>query len=139
MQPNIVIDTNVIISSLRSQKGASYKLLSLIDKKKYIMHTSVPLVYEYESSIREHIYWLDQKKASDYINYLCKVSRHQNIYYLWRPQLKDPKDEMVLELAIASESEFIITYNKRDFKTVDHFGIKIVTAKEFLERIGELK
>jgi len=72
-------------------------LLSLIDKKKYIMHTSVPLVYEYESSIREHIYWLDPKKASDYINYLCKVSRHQNIYYLWRPQLKDPKDEMVLD------------------------------------------
>lgn len=139
MAPDIVIDTNVIISALRSQRGASYKLLSLIDTKKYVANISVPLVYEYESKIREQIDWLGQNKIRDYINYICTVSRHQEIYYLWRPQLKDPKDEMVLELAIASGSRFIVTYNKKDFENVRFFGIQVVTAKEFLETIGELK
>ena len=56
---------------------------------------------------------------------------------MWRPYLKDRKDDMFLELAVESESDYIITYNKRDFEGIEKFGIRIITPKEFLKVIGE--
>ena len=73
-----------------------------------------------------------------YIDYLCASAVRQKIYFLWRPFLKDPKDDMVLELAVASGSRYIITFNKNDFKGVDKFGILAVTPKEFLHIKGEI-
>ena len=73
------------------------------------------------------------------LDYLCQVSNLHQIFYLWRPFLSDPKDDMVLELAVAAQCEFIVTFNKDDFKGVEQFGIRIVTPHEFLKMIGELK
>lgn len=50
----------------------------------------------------------------------------------------DPNDDLVFEAAIASRSDFIITYNKRDFPETRQFGIQCLTPKEFLILIGEL-
>jgi predicted nucleic acid-binding protein len=61
------------------------------------------------------------------------------MYFLWRPYLRDEKDEMVLELAVVAGCDYIITYNKGDFKGTEKFGIQVITPKEFLEKIGELK
>jgi predicted nucleic acid-binding protein len=61
------------------------------------------------------------------------------VYYLWRPLIRDPKDDMVLELAVASNAEFIVTYNKADFKGSEHFGIKTITPKELLTKIGDIR
>ncbi len=72
------------------------------------------------------------------IDMICKLSKGCEIFFLWRPFLKDPKDDFILELAIESQSEFIITYNKKDFYRVEEFGIKALTLKEFLEMIGEI-
>ncbi|MEA1927181.1 MAG: DNA-binding protein, partial [Candidatus Auribacterota bacterium] len=69
---------------------------------------------------------------------ICEWSNKCQIFYLWRPFLKDPKDDFVLELAIESQSEFIVTYNVNDFKGVEKFGIKVATPKEFLKMIGEI-
>lgn len=60
------------------------------------------------------------------------------IYFLWRPYLPDPQDDMVLELAVNAGCKYIVTYNKRDFRGTETFGIEVVTAKEFLEKIGAL-
>ena len=60
------------------------------------------------------------------------------IYFLWRPYLPDPQDDMVLELAVNAGCKYIVTYNKRDFRGAETFGIEVVTAKEFLEKIGVL-
>jgi len=71
-------------------------------------------------------------------DYLCQVALRREIFFLWRPFLKDPKDDLVLELAVESECEFIITYNRRDFAGTEKFGIKVLTPKEFLKKLGEI-
>lgn len=60
------------------------------------------------------------------------------IFFLWRPFLRDPKDDMILELAVKAGCEFIITYNVRDFAGVEQFGIQVVEPGAFLQRIGAL-
>ena len=67
-------------------------------------------------------------------------SHHQKINFFWRPFLKDIKDDMVLETAFNAGATYIITYNYKDFSGVsEKFNIDIITPKEFLKRIGELK
>ena len=82
---------------------------------------------------------LDAATIDDILDYVCHVALRREIFFLWRPFLKDPKDDLVLELAVESESEFIITYNKRDFAGIEKFGIKIITPKEFLRKLGEIE
>ncbi len=136
----IIIDTNVLVAALRSRHGASYKLLMLIGSGKYKTSISVSLVLEYEDVTKRLLeeILLTEQDIEDILDYICKVSDHQNIFYLWRPFLKDPKDDMVLELAVAASCDFIVTFNKRDFQGVDQFGIRVVTPKEFLQAIGEV-
>ncbi len=66
---------------------------------------------------------------------LCSLGALQKIYFLWRPYLKDPKDDHVLEVAVASQAKKIVTHNIKDFKNIDKFGIKAITPKEFLKEI----
>ncbi len=70
------------------------------------------------------------------LDYLLKKSSIREIFYLWRPCLKDPKDDLVLEVAVESQSEYIITFNKKDFKGIDKFGLKAVTPQEFMIERG---
>ena len=75
-----------------------------------------------------------------FLDDICLISHHQKIYFLWRPFLKDSNDDMVLEVAVNAGAKAIITFNPKDFKGVDEkFNIEILTPKEFLEIIGELK
>ena len=133
---NIVIDTNVFISALRSKRGASYKLISNIDCHKFIVNISVPLIIEYESVAKRSNLALTDKAIDDILDFVCANSKERKIHFLWRPFLKDAKDDMVLELAVGSASSYIVTYNKKDFKGIESFNIKAVTAKEFLDIIG---
>ena len=132
------MDTNVLVSALRSQQGASHKFLRLVGQEKFQICVSVPLVLEYESAAKRLIGStpLSGKIIDDILDYLCKVAVHGQIYYLWRPFLPDPKDDMVMELAVSAGCDFIITFNKKDFKGVEKFGLKTLTPQEFLERIG---
>ena len=136
----IVIDTNVLLSALFSSKGASYKLLKLVGSEKFRIVLSVPLVLEYEEVAVRNVdkTELSIDEIEDIIDYLCSISEHKEIFYLWRPFLKDPDDDMLLELAVSAACNVIVTYNKNDFKGIDKFGIQVMTAKEFLEEIGEL-
>ncbi|MBM3145179.1 MAG: putative toxin-antitoxin system toxin component, PIN family [Chloroflexi bacterium] len=139
--PHIVIDTNVILSALRSKRGASFKLLSLVGTKRFEIHDSVALVLEYEDVIQRYRaeLGLSQDDVAIFIDALCSMARHQNIYFLWRPSLPDADDEMILELAVSAKCEYIVTHNIKDFKGTDKFGIKAVTPGEFLQIIGEVK
>jgi putative PIN family toxin of toxin-antitoxin system len=139
--PNIVLDTNVIVSALWSKRGASAKLLPLVGTGQFHIHISVPLVLEYEDVLlRQHIaLGLTPDDVADFVDGLSAVAHHHKIYFLWRPYLRDEKDEMVLELAVVARCDYIITYNKNDFKGTERFGIEVMTPKEFLEKIGELK
>lgn len=135
----IVIDTNVIVSALRSASGYSFKLLSIIDDERISVALSVPLILEYEDVVKRDRskIKLTRLEVDDVLDYFCRVAELRRIFYLWRPYLKDPKDDMVLELAVEAECEFIVTFNKKDFEGIEEFGLKAVTPKEFLGIIGE--
>ena len=137
----IVIDTNVMVAALKSKRGASYKLLSIIDQDKFQISISVPLIIEYEYALKrtDLSILLTESEIDDILDYICQIADKREIFYLWRPYLKDPKDDMVLELAVESESDYIITYNQKDFQGVSKFGIKTLTPKAFLKKIGEIK
>jgi putative PIN family toxin of toxin-antitoxin system len=139
--PEIVIDTNVLVAALRSRRGASHKLLRLIDSGKFSMSISVPLILEYEDAAKRSLdsISLTIHDIGDIINYICRIAKRRNIFYLWRPFLKDPKDDMVLELAVAGQCSTIVTFNTKDFEGVEQFGVRVMTPKKFLEEIGELK
>lgn len=137
----IVIDTNVLVSALKSNRCASFKLLSLIDQEKFVLNISVSLIFEYEEVLKrnELNIPLSDSDIDNIINYICKIAEKREIFYLWRPYLNDPKDDLILELAVESECDFIITYNTKDFESIDQFGIKAITPKAFLALIGEIK
>ena len=142
---NIVLDTNVLVMALRSKQGASYALLSELPSQDFQIALTIPLYMEYQDVLnRPDMLALGYtaKDITDLTQYLCSIAHKQSIYYLWRPWLKDPKDDMVLEAAFASQSDYIVTYNSKDFKgkgIEDSFGIKPVTAKELLAELGRIK
>lgn len=137
---DIVIDTNVVIAAMLSRRGKASQLLRLIDSKHFQVHVSIPLVLEYEYVALE----LMDKTAytevaiADLLDYICEISKQHKIYYLWRPFLKDPMDDMVLEVAVAGQCNAIITYNQRDFIGIEQFGVHVMTPKELLEKVGLL-
>lgn len=135
-----MIDTNVLVSALRSRGGASFKVLSLIGGEKFQINLSVPLVLEYEEAAKSaaRAAGLTHSDVDDVLDYLCRVGRHRQVHFLWRPILKDPEDDHVLEVAVEAECEFVVTHNVRDFAGAERFGLRVVRPKEFLKEIGEL-
>ena len=140
MIPRILIDTSVLTSALRSRQGASYRLLSLLGSGKFAVSLSVPLLLEYEQVAKRLVGQipLTETDIDDILDYFCQMAGHQRVFYLWRPFLKDPEDDMVLELAVAANCGYVVTFNTRDFAGAEQFGIRIVTPREFLQLIGEL-
>lgn len=136
-----VIDTNILVSALMSKRGASYKILSLLPTGKFEFHLSVPLVYEYESVLKRSelkLTWAADE-IDELLDIICLFGVKHEIWYLWRPLLQDAGDEFVAELAVTAQAEAIVTLNTRDFKGMEKFGIKLLTPKQFLQRIGEAK
>jgi putative PIN family toxin of toxin-antitoxin system len=140
---NIVIDTNVIWSGLYSSKGNSFRLLSLLSAEKRILniHISVPLILEYEDVLKREDSGLELSNSDvdDFLDYICKIAEKHDIFYLWRPFLPDPKDDHILELAFNSKSNYIVTYNTKDFKEISKLGIKAVRPDEFMKILGAKK
>ena len=135
----VVLDTNVIVAALRSQRGASFELVSRIGRNQFQIALSVALVLEYEDALSRQLpdSPFDEKDVGDLLDYLCKVAHHQEVYYLWRPALHDPADDMLLELAVASRAESVVTFNRKHFSGCERFGIRVLTPKKFLEEIGD--
>jgi putative PIN family toxin of toxin-antitoxin system len=136
----IVIDTNVLLAALRSQRGASHRLLKLIGDDRWQMNLSVPLFLEYEDVVKRPDVGLNLSVAEidDILDFICAGANLREIFYLWRPILHDPKDDFVLELAVESQCDFIITYNVKDFAGAEKFGVEIITPLSFLQKLGEI-
>jgi putative PIN family toxin of toxin-antitoxin system len=137
----VVIDTNVIIAAMRSQRGASNILMRLIGTKKFEVAISVPLALEYETVAKRLIGYAGytEQDIDALIDYLCQVAIQTQVYFLWRPFLTDSADDMVLEAAVAAGCESIITFNGSDFYGIDRFGLHVQTPAQFLREIGELE
>ena len=136
----VVLDTNVLVAALRSRNGASFKLLSLVGTDAFDIAISVPLVFEYEYAMLKSAAetGLKDSVVSDILDFVCKSAKHQDIYFLWRPTLRDASDDMVLEVAVASGAEVIVTFNKKDFAKAEYFELEIYSSGEFLKSEGLL-
>jgi putative PIN family toxin of toxin-antitoxin system len=134
----IVMDTNVLYAGLYSPGGASHALLRAIDRGAVRIVLSTALLFEYEDVLRRNQVelGLSDQDMEDLLNSLCEVSEHQKVYFLWRPCLADVKDDHILELAVASGADRIVTHNIRHFEGAAQFGIEVSTAKEVLESIA---
>jgi len=142
MKPiQIVLDTNVMYAGLRSKRGASYKLLQHLESELFELNLSVPLVLEYEEVLlkKKSTLVFTECEIEQLLDYLCQISNLHDVHFLWRPILNDPKDDMILDVAVRANCEFIVTYNKRDFTGVSKFGIDAITAQEFLKIIEVIK
>ena len=132
----IIIDTNVLVAAMRSRRGASFALLERVGGGAFEVCVTVPLVFEYEDVLLRSQLGLASQDAQDVINYLCLVAHRQQVHFLWRPWLRDVKDDMVLEAAVAGQCSHIVTFNSRDFVGVEKFGVQAMWPGEFLKSIG---
>ena len=136
-RPNIVLDTNVLIAALRSDAGSANRLFLLIGENQFDISLSVPLVLEYEEvciRMASQLLWT-RADVDDILDYLCSVARRTEIHFKW-PILTDSDDDMILELAVAAQCNYIVTFNKSHFAGAAQFGIRICTPYEFLIALG---
>lgn len=138
-ESRIVLDTCVVTSALRSRRGASFRVLELVDSGQFEICLSIPLLLEYEEVSMRLLGAISLTKVDmeSILDYLCRVAHHQKVYYLWRPFLNDPKDDMVLEAAIAGRCARLVTHNVRDFRGSNQFGVRVITPGEFLRELGD--
>jgi len=137
---DIVLDTDVLIAGLRSPTGASAELLRLARRGRFALLVSVPLFIEYEAKCveTEHLAaaGLVPEDARVFLDALAVIARPVAIHYLWRPQLRDPADEMVLETAVDGGANILVTFNQRDFgKAPGRFGIEMLLPSDALRRL----
>jgi putative PIN family toxin of toxin-antitoxin system len=132
-----ILDTCVLVSALRSSTGASHAVLKAIRTGQIRIALSVPLAIEYEDvALRPGMVpALTSSQIEMIIDVLCALAYHQKVFFMWRPHLADPGDDMVLELALASGAQYIITSNIRHFKGSDSLGIQAITPSEALKLI----
>ncbi len=133
----IVLDTNVLYSGLYSSEGASFRVLEAIEQDRLQIVLSTTLLFEYEDILKRNQtkLGLSSQEIEKILDFFCMQSEHYKIHFLWRPFLPDPKDDHLLELAVASGTRLIVTHNTKDFKGIEGFKIKTITPKKLLEEL----
>lgn len=130
----VVIDTNVLLGALRSQRGASYCLLQDLQSSRWKANVSVPLAFEYEEVARRERLRLEIPDADveALLKNIIRWATPRVVAFKWPLMTGDRDDEMVLELAVAARAEYLITFNTRNFLEARKFGIRVVKPGEFL-------
>jgi len=134
-----VLDTNVIFAALDSKTGASRRLLLHLASNDYEAFVSGLLFGEYCGVLHRHLdrFGLTAAELDDFLDGLASLMQPQTIHFTWRPILRDEKDDMVLECAVAAGADYLVTFNTRDFGESASFAPKIVTPSQFLERLEQ--
>lgn len=138
----IVLDTSVLVSAARSRQGASFALVSLVPDLRFKICLSVAVYTEWQAvfSRPEHLpMGTTPDTALAFIRYLASMAHLQDIHFLWRPFLRDPDDDMVLECAVAAGCAYIVTHNVRDFRRTEQLGVRAMTPAEFLHILKEMQ
>ena len=136
MAVQVVIDTNVLVAAARSNTGASFELLRLFSAgdTRWQWNISTALLLEYEAVLKREPRRQGRPMAvvDRFLDDLAARANRHAIFYLIRPFLTDPDDELILELALASASSYIVTHNRDDFRDAGRFGLGVLTPGEFL-------
>jgi len=137
----IVMDTNILVSGLKSNKGFSFRLLERVLAREVPIAISTPLILEYEATLKSLLVPnpLTGNEVDILLDYICSIGSQAKIYYLWRPFLKDAYDDHILELAVAAGSTYIVTFNTKDFQGIGKFGLKTIYPKDLLDKLGDKK
>lgn len=137
----IVLDTSVLVAAVRSRQGASFQLVASLPNEVFQPALSLALYTEWQAVLTrpEHLPpGTSSEVALGFLRYLASIAHLQNVHFLWRPFLRDPDDDMVLECAVASRSPFIVTHNVRDFRRTESLGVRALTPRDFLLHLGSL-
>jgi putative PIN family toxin of toxin-antitoxin system len=136
-----VLDTNVVVAAMRSPRGASAAILKAARAKRIQIVANVALALEYEAicGLAEHrmAAGLTQKQVGVFLDAVLAMADPVETHFMWRPQLRDPADEFVLEAAVNGQAEAIVTFNRRDFGDAPGlFGIKVMSPAEVYRSIN---
>ena len=129
-----VLDTNILVSGLRSSLGASNALLQKAALGEFRVAISTALALEYADVLGRPglLPGCAPQTVTAFLDSFCAVAREAPIYFRWRPFLPDPGDDLVFECALATGATHIVTHNLRDFAGVSEFGISVMTPADFL-------
>lgn len=135
-----MLDTDVVVAAMRSPPGASAAILRAVRQGRVTLLLSVPLAIEYEAICRRAEHRLEsglsERQAEQFMTAVVAMAEPVETHYLWRPQLRDPDDEMVLETAANGRAELLVTFNRRDYGDAPGlFGIELLLPREAMERI----
>jgi putative PIN family toxin of toxin-antitoxin system len=138
--PRLVVDTSVIVAGLRSRLGASNRILTLVAEGHLVPLVTTALFLEYEDVLNRPEQRLAtgmaQEDVSGFLAALASAAEPVDVHFMWRPQLADPADELVLEAAVNGRASAIVTHNLRDFlPAAGSFEIEVVTPSVMLKRM----
>lgn len=138
----VTFDTSVLVAAARSRNGASFALVSSIPSPDFEICLSVSLYAEWQDALTRAENLPPGRTADDalaFVRYLAANAWLQDIFYHWRPFLRDPNDDMILELAFAANCDLIVTHNLGDFVGCERMGIRAITPRDFLKLIREAR
>ena len=138
----LVLDTDAVVAAMRSPTGASAAIIRAAREGRVTLLVSVPLAIEYESVCRKYEHrlaaGLSDRQVDIFLDAALAMCEPVETHFLWRPQLRDPNDEMVLEAAVNGRADGLVTFNRRDFGTApERFGVAILLPREALARINQ--
>lgn len=135
-----MLDTDVLVAATRSPGGASAAILRATRQNRATLLMSVSLALEYEAicSRVEHrvAAGLSEREVGIFVGAVIAMAEPVETHFLWRPQLRDTGDEMVLEAAVNGRADGLVTFNQRDFGNAPaRFGVELLLPREAIERI----
>jgi putative PIN family toxin of toxin-antitoxin system len=136
----IVLDTDVMVAAIRSDRGASRALLEAVLAARVMPLISVPLMFEYEAVMCRPEHLKASRLSADDVGVLldavAAMAEPVRLAFLWRPALADPDDDMVLEAAVNGRADAIVTFNRRHFTAASQFGVAVLSPAEVARRLG---
>ena len=138
----VVLDTSVLVAALRSQLGASNRVLARVAQRRCIPLITTAVFLEYEAVLmrpeQRLATGMNAQEVEGFLAALASAAEPVELNFLWRPQLRDPADELMLEAAVNGYADALITHNVRDFlPAMQTFGLNVLTPAALLEELAK--
>jgi putative PIN family toxin of toxin-antitoxin system len=136
----LVLDTDVVVAAMRSPSGASAAIIRAVRRGQVKLLLSVPLAMEYQAVCKQALHrraaGFSDRQVDIFLDAIIAMAEPVETHFLWRPQLHDPNDEMVLEAAVNGRADALVTFNLRDFgKAPERFGVDLLLPRAVIARM----